>query len=131
VGACRGRWLPQGPITGQGISDAFRDAELLADALDDSFAGRCPFDDAMAHYQRVRDNAALPMFDLTCQFATLEPLPPEMRQLLDAMHGNQEAMDSFVSMMAGTIPVTKFFASHNVGRIMATAGAPRAHGGQG
>jgi 2-polyprenyl-6-methoxyphenol hydroxylase-like FAD-dependent oxidoreductase len=117
------------PITGQGISDAFRDAELLADALDDSFAGRRPFDDAMANYQRVRDDAALPMFDLTCQFATLEPPPPEMWQLLDAIHGNQEAMDSFVSMMAGTIPVPKFFASHNVECIIATARAPRAQEG--
>ena len=36
------------PITAQGISDAFRDAELCADALDDAFAGGRSFDDAMA-----------------------------------------------------------------------------------
>ena len=28
------------PITAEGITDAFRDAELLADAIDDTFAGR-------------------------------------------------------------------------------------------
>ena len=36
------------PITGFGMSDAFRDAELLASALDDCFAGRRPYEDALA-----------------------------------------------------------------------------------
>ena len=40
------------PITAQGISDAFRDAELCATALDETFTGRRSFDDAMAAYQR-------------------------------------------------------------------------------
>ena len=43
------------PITAQGISDAFRDAELCAAALDESFSGERSFDDAMADYQRHRD----------------------------------------------------------------------------
>ncbi|MGH8900782.1 MAG: NAD(P)/FAD-dependent oxidoreductase [Egibacteraceae bacterium] len=111
------------PITAQGISDAFRDAELLADALDDSFTDRRSFDEAMAGYQRTRDDAALPMFEFTCQLATLEPPPPDMQQLLDAVHGNQEAMDGFVSMAAGTVPVPEFFAPNNVERIMTKAGA--------
>jgi flavin-dependent dehydrogenase len=34
------------PITAQGITDAFRDSELLADALGASFAGTRPLDDA-------------------------------------------------------------------------------------
>ena len=34
------------PITAQGISDAFRDAELCADALDEAFTGGRSFDDA-------------------------------------------------------------------------------------
>ena len=43
------------PITAQGISDAFRDAELCAAALDDSFSGGRSFDDAMAAYHSTRD----------------------------------------------------------------------------
>ena len=39
------------PITAQGISNAFRDAELCAEALDATFTGRQSFDDAMASYQ--------------------------------------------------------------------------------
>ena len=40
------------------------------------------FDDAMADYQATRDEHVLPMFEFTCQLATLEPPPPEMQQLL-------------------------------------------------
>jgi hypothetical protein len=39
------------------------------------------------------------------------------------MQGNQEAMDGFVSVMAGTLPAPEFFAAENVGGIMAQAAA--------
>jgi 2-polyprenyl-6-methoxyphenol hydroxylase-like FAD-dependent oxidoreductase len=108
------------PITAQGISDAFRDAEAMAAALDDVFAGRLPFDDAMARHQRVRDEAAMPMFELTCDFANLEePPPPKMQQLLEAIHGNPEAMSDFVSTLGGVISPSEFFGAENVARIMA------------
>ena len=114
------------PLTAFGITDAFHDVELLVGALDQSFTGERPFDDAMANYQQQRDAAAMPMFELTCQLAAMEPPPPEMQQLLGAVHGNQEAMDGFVSVMAGTLGPPAFFNPDNVGRIMAQA-SPGAH----
>ena len=113
------------PITAFGITDAFRDAEAVASALDDAFAGRRPYDDAMADYQRARDEEALPIYEFTADFAKIEPPPPEMQQLIGAMQGNQEAMDGFVSVMAGTLPVPEFFGPENAGRIMAQAAPPR------
>src|SRR5205085_5128319 len=107
-----------------GITDAFRDAEALASALDDAFAGRCPYDDAMAGYQRARDEEALPIYGLTNDFAQLQPPPPEMQQLIGAMQGNQEAMDAFVSVMAGTFSAPEFFGPENAERIMAQAAVP-------
>jgi 2-polyprenyl-6-methoxyphenol hydroxylase-like FAD-dependent oxidoreductase len=109
------------PITAQGISDAFRDAEVTAHALGDVFAGRVPFADALRRYQQARDDASLPMFELTCDFASLGPPAPELQRLLAAMVGNQEAMDGFVGVFAGTLPVTEFFAPENTDRIMAEA----------
>ncbi len=109
------------PLTAFGITDAFRDVELVVDALDQSFAGERPFDDAMNDYQQRRDEAAMPMFELTCQVATMEPPPPEMQALLAAVHGNQQSMDDFVSVMAGTLEPPAFFSPDNVGRIMAQA----------
>lgn len=115
------------PITAQGISDAFRDAEALATALDEAFSGRAPYEEVMARHQRARDERAMPMFELTCQFANLEePPPPEMQQLLEATHGNQEAMSGFVSTLAGVIPPPEFFGPENVARIMAAAQAREA-----
>src|SRR5262245_29081876 len=110
-------------ITAQGISDAFRDAELCATALDESFRGARSFDDAMSNYQRARDEHAFPMFELTCQLATLEPPPPEMQQILGAIHGKQEAMDAFVRMNAGTISPAEFLSPENVAALTASAGA--------
>ena len=114
------------PITAFGITDAFRDAEAVASALDETFSERRSFDDAMADYQRARDEEALPIYGFTCDFAKLEPPPPEMQQLIGAMQGNQEAQDGFVSVMAGTLPAPEFFGPENAGRIMAASGAPPA-----
>jgi 2-polyprenyl-6-methoxyphenol hydroxylase-like FAD-dependent oxidoreductase len=108
-------------ITSQGIMDAFLDAELCSDALDKSFSGACPFEAAMEEYQRTRDARVKPMYDFTCQLATLEPPPPEMQQLLAAVHGNQKAMDDFARMNAGTISPAEFFAPENVKAIAAAA----------
>jgi len=111
------------PITAQGISDAFRDAELCSTALADTFAGRCSFDEAMSGYQRVRDARALPIYGFTTQLATMEAPPAEMQHLLGAVHGNQDAMDDFVSVTAGTVSPIEFFDPENIGSILHDASA--------
>ncbi len=109
-------------ITAQGITDAFRDAELCASALHESLSGARSFDVAMSEYQSTRDEHVLPMFEFTCQLATLEPPPPEMQQVLGAVHGNREAMDGFARVNAGVTSPAEFFSEENVGRIFAAAG---------
>jgi 2-polyprenyl-6-methoxyphenol hydroxylase-like FAD-dependent oxidoreductase len=109
------------PITAMGINDAFRDAELLTNALDDAFSGGRSYEEGMNDYQQSRDHEALPVYDFTDDFAQLEPPPPEMQQLLGAMRDNQEAKDAFVSVQAATLPAPEFFAPENIGRIMAEA----------
>ena len=111
------------PITGLGITDAFRDAELLVSALDDSFGGRRSYEDALAGYQRERDEQALPLYEFTAEFAKLEPPPPDLEELIGAMQGNQGAMDDFVSVMAATLPAPEFFGPENTGRILERAAA--------
>jgi 2-polyprenyl-6-methoxyphenol hydroxylase-like FAD-dependent oxidoreductase len=108
-------------ITAQGISDAFRDAELCASALDAALSGSRTFDEAMAEYQAIRDAHVLPMFEFTCQLATLDPPPPEMQQVLGAMQGNQDAMDGFARVNAGVTSPAEFFSPENVGRIFEAA----------
>lgn len=109
------------PITAQGISDAFRDAELVARAIDQALSSHIPFSAAMATYQEARDEAALGMYELTCQIARLELPPPPLQALLGAVQGNQRAMDGFCQVNAGALPPAAFFAEANVGQIFAAA----------
>ena len=108
-------------ITAQGISDAFRDAELCAAALHENFAAGRSFHDAMGAYQSARDEHVLPMYEFTCEFASYTPPSPEKRRLLAAIHGNQEAMDGFVRVVAGVTSPAAFFSEENVGRILGAA----------
>jgi 2-polyprenyl-6-methoxyphenol hydroxylase-like FAD-dependent oxidoreductase len=112
------------PITAQGISDAFRDAELCAAALDEVFRGTASFDDAMSAYQLTRDARALPIYEFTTQLATLAPPPPEVGQLLGAAAGQQWAMDLFAGVIAGSVSPAEFFAPDTIGRILGAVPVP-------
>ena len=116
------------PITAQGITDAFHDAERCAAALDLALSGTSSFEDAFADYQRDRDDYALPRFDMTWQIATLAPPPAELQQVLAAIHGNQAAMDAFVRLNAGIMSPAEFFAPEHLGPIMAAAQAGSTRG---
>lgn len=110
------------PFTAQGISDAFRDADLLATAVRDGLGGTQPLPDALAHYERERDAAALPMYEFTCQLAALEPLTDDLVQLFSALRTNQSATNDLAGVFAGTVPVPTFFAPENLARILGSNG---------
>ncbi len=109
------------PITGYGITDAFRDSEWLAEALDAGLAGRRPLEEALAEYQGKRDAFAMPMYELICQLASMEPPPPEMQALLAALAGTPDAITRFIGVLDGTVSVPEFFADENISRIMMAA----------
>jgi 2-polyprenyl-6-methoxyphenol hydroxylase-like FAD-dependent oxidoreductase len=110
------------PLTGQGITDAFRDAERLTEAIAAGFSGEQPFVDALADYEQRRNAAVMPMYEFTLGLATLQPPPPEMQQLLGALQGNQADTNAFFGTIAGTTPIPAFFAPDNIQRILGVAG---------
>jgi 2-polyprenyl-6-methoxyphenol hydroxylase-like FAD-dependent oxidoreductase len=105
-------------ITALGISDAFRDAELCATALDEALSGARPFEVAMADHQSERDRRSLPFYEFTAQLAPLEPLPEELEQLLADIQGNQEAMDQFARVGGAVTSPADFFSEENVRRLL-------------
>ena len=109
------------PITAQGIPDAFADAERAAAALAEVFGGHRSFDDAFSAAQRERDERAGPLYEFTTQLATLAPPPPEMQQLFGALRNTQAGIDQFISVVAGTLSPTDFFAPDNLGRLLGAA----------
>jgi 2-polyprenyl-6-methoxyphenol hydroxylase-like FAD-dependent oxidoreductase len=106
------------PITAQGISDAFIDAEHLTDAIDTGFSGRGPLDEALAAYRAMRDERVRPLYHFTCELAKLEPPPPEMQALFAALHGNREDTSRFYSAMTGSSPLPEFMNPENIARIV-------------
>src|SRR5262249_1959 len=110
--------LVKDPITGFGISDAFRDAELLVNAIDDGFAGRKPLDSALAGYEQQRNAAALPAYEFTLDLASLQPPSIEQQTLFAAIQNNQEAMNQFFGVMTGVIPMNEYFNGSNLFRLL-------------
>jgi flavin-dependent dehydrogenase len=62
-------------VTAYGMSDAFRDAELLAVVLDRALRGAAEEPTALAGYQRQRDRALAEIFEITCRLAAYPPVP--------------------------------------------------------
>jgi flavin-dependent dehydrogenase len=106
------------PLSAQGITDAFRDADLLSEALDEGFSGRRELKDSLADYQRRRDASVTPMYESTCERARMQPFPPEVLALFRALHHNQRECDRFFGTDAGTVSMTEFFAPDNLARIV-------------
>jgi flavin-dependent dehydrogenase len=106
------------PAQAFGIADAFRDAELLAEAIDAGFSGRRPLDDALAGYEQQRNATAFPLYDLTCQTASFEKRPPELEQLLQALSRNPAEIVRFLAIGEGIASIQEFFDPSNIARIM-------------
>lgn len=116
------------PLSAQGITDAFRDAGMLSEAIDAGLSGRCELPDSLAEYQRKRDEAVMPIYESTCARATMQPFPPELMAVFRALRHNQTEADRFFGTDAGTVPMAEFFAPENLARIVRSA--PLAAGGR-
>jgi 2-polyprenyl-6-methoxyphenol hydroxylase-like FAD-dependent oxidoreductase len=77
-------------ITGHGISDAFRDAELLAVALDRGLRGEVDEATALLGYELERAQAAREIFEITCELSRY-PALPEFSALQKRLSGAIEA----------------------------------------
>ena len=109
------------PFLALGICDAFRDAELLAEAVDDGLAGRQPMDEALAGYHRERDAAALPDYETNLRAASFEPAQRDHTRLRMALRGNEADTAQFLMATMGTIPAESFFQLANIRRILGRA----------
>jgi flavin-dependent dehydrogenase len=108
------------PLSAQGITDAFRDADLLSEAIDDGFSGQRPLEVALAEYERRRNEAVMGIYESTCDRARIEPPPPEVRALFNALRYNQSEADRFFGIDSGTVPIREFFSPENVARILSS-----------
>ena len=111
------------PITARGISDAFRDAELLSEKIDAGLSGRRPLEESLDEYEKLRNQEVAAMYDFTCDFATLAPPTEESRLLLTTISKDQEETNRYLGTIAGTVSIPEFFAPDNVQRILSKGAA--------
>jgi flavin-dependent dehydrogenase len=78
-------------VTAHGISDAFRDAELLAVALDQALGAGVEGITALALYQQQRDQALREIFEITCRLAVYPAVPAfiELQKQLSAANDKE------------------------------------------
>jgi hypothetical protein len=109
------------PILAQGISDAFRSAQWLADAVHAGFSASRPLSEALAEYQRVRDEHLTPMYEFNYGHASLQPPPPEILALFGALRYDPVARNCFFGTLGGTVPIPEYYAPENLQRIVSKA----------
>src|SRR5260370_8244889 len=110
-------------ISAQGITTAFRDAELLAGAIVAGLGGTRPLRVALAAHQRQRDRAIRPMYDFTTRLAEFTPRRVE-RLLLGSLAGRPAEVDRFLGAFAGVPPVGEDFTPANVRRLIPPPAPP-------
>ncbi|GIF70907.1 NAD(P)/FAD-dependent oxidoreductase [Asanoa siamensis] len=105
------------PVAGQGISNAFRDAESLAAAVARGMDAGGRLDEALAGYQRERDAAAWPVFAMTRDLAGLR-ISTGQRLLLGAIADDPVETSQFLGVLAGAVRYDEYLRAGNVlGRI--------------
>ena len=92
------------PITAHGITDALRDAELLARAVLDAPRGGQAQLNALHDYERTRNRLSEPLFDITERIASyrwdLAQLRGRLRELSQAMRPEVDALRALDQMPA-------------------------------
>ena len=63
--------LVMDPITGQGIGQAFRDAEMVSAAIHAGISGSTPLEQGLAAYQQRRDAESRAMYEFTVGMARM------------------------------------------------------------
>jgi flavin-dependent dehydrogenase len=104
-----------------GITNAFRQAAQLAEAVSEGLTGRRPMADALADFEKRRNEVEGTFYDFTYQQATLEPPSPEALQLFEAISHSQEAIDAFLGLFAQTNDPVAFFSPAHVGKLVGAA----------
>ena len=79
------------PITGHGMSDALRDAELLATALERTQRGETDAATALRGYERTRDALSLPLLSATERIAAFDWTIAELQAALQALSAANQA----------------------------------------
>ncbi|CAH0198381.1 3-(3-hydroxy-phenyl)propionate/3-hydroxycinnamic acid hydroxylase [Microbacterium oxydans] len=112
------------PATASGITDAIRGADFLAQSILAWFCGRTSESEALAAYEARRNAISRPFYEYTCDFASLEPYPPDVREFLSHAVDSSEHASALTGLFAQTTDPLEFFAVEQVVDILREAQRP-------
>jgi 2-polyprenyl-6-methoxyphenol hydroxylase-like FAD-dependent oxidoreductase len=110
------------PVTAAGMTNAFRDAGFLADALHSALTGKRPMDEALADYAQKRDASAIQWHLFAQQMAELAPPTEDIIKLFVALAGNQGQTDRYFGVFGQTVTPGDFFGPENMARLFSPGG---------
>ncbi|WP_313896144.1 NAD(P)/FAD-dependent oxidoreductase [Streptomyces sp. YIM 98790] len=94
-------------ITARGITDAFLQAQLLADCIGDRLHDPAALDRALEVFADRRTDLLMPHYRATLKTARLDP-PGHQRQMLRAVATSTELTDRYFSVLSGVCPLDEF-----------------------
>ncbi|MEO8611253.1 MAG: NAD(P)/FAD-dependent oxidoreductase [Chloroflexota bacterium] len=112
------------PVTGTGISDAFRDAQLLADGVESAALGRDPTK-ALSDYEQKRNAASKPYYDLTIDSARMTPFAPEQVRLMNALADDPALTQKFFGLITGLVHPADLLSPKKVFHILGMRGTAK------
>ena len=95
------------PVTGHGITDAFRDAELMARTLDDALRGRQGEAVAGRNYEALRLELVREQFDATVRMSQYPPV----EEFVEQQFRSNAAVEAEARFLADLSPMTAPFAA--------------------
>ncbi|MEU5979497.1 NAD(P)/FAD-dependent oxidoreductase [Streptomyces sp. NPDC047315] len=103
-------------ITARGITDAFRQSQLLADCIGDGLHDPGRLSAALEQFAVRRTNVLMPDYRSTLKTARLDA-PPHQIELLRAISTSEELTARYFATMSGVCPVDEFLTPEILDRL--------------
>jgi 2-polyprenyl-6-methoxyphenol hydroxylase-like FAD-dependent oxidoreductase len=104
------------PSAAQGIADALRQAERLADALAAGLGGAASIDDQLRRWWRWRDEDAYEMHWFATDMGAAGASTPLANQFNHDLAKDEEAIEEFLRMLNHDLQPSQFFTPRRLGR---------------
>lgn len=107
------------PSPAQGISDALRQAEQLADAVEAGLGGAAGIDDELRRWWRWRDGDAFEMHWFATDMGSRDAWAPLATQVIRDIAGDDQSTEGFLRVLNHDLLPSEFFRPRRVGRAAA------------
>lgn len=117
------------PTPGQGISDALRQGEKLAVAIQEGLEGRRPIDEALADWWHWRDEDAFEMHWFCSDLGAAGPVPAPLLEMVRAFASQPNGLDPWFDILSHRLPPSDVLTPGRLlgatARLLGSGSAPR------